>query len=128
MLGPSLEDSPERAQERRRLVLQLLKAVLDNLVYEFLADLGQRQEYGPAVCRGTIAAQQAALGEPASQFHGTVMLNLELLGELLDRGLLSLGETLDGEQEFVLLGLESDFFGGLPPSAQEACQLMTEFR
>lgn len=78
------------------------------------------------VVRAAASPCQASLLQPVKKLYGAVMLNLEPLGQVADRGRCSAGQPLDGQQQLVLLRLESRRAGRLLAEMQEPPDLMTE--
>lgn len=51
--------------------------------------------------------RESPRNQAVHQLHGAVMADLQALGEHPDGGSLALGQSFDGEQELVLVGLDA---------------------
>jgi len=79
-----------------------------------------------AVASAARAANPASSFEPAAQFDGRVMPDLQALGERADRGLDSQPAPLDREERLVLLRFDSGGAGGRLAKVQEAADFVAE--
>ena len=100
---------------------------MDNPVEELLARAGEGEQDGALVVERTATADEATIGEAGCELDDAVMLELKLLGNMLDGGLLVGAESLDGQHEFILLRLESGGLGGVATTTKKKSKLVTEF-
>ena len=96
------------------------------LAQHSLAARRQVNQHLAVVLRAAASPCQASLLQPVKKLHGAVMLNLEPLGQVADRGWRSTGQPLHGQQQLVLLRLESRGASRLLAEMQEPPDLMTE--
>jgi hypothetical protein len=71
---------------------------------------------------------ETPLREPFHQFDGAVVMELETLSEIRDARRRAVSRTLHGEHELMVLRLQSRAPGRVLTEAQEAANLVTEFR
>ena len=79
------------------------------------------------VIGGGFANDIAAGGEAVDQLDGAVVTDLKTVGEFGDSGELSRGKAFDGEEELVLLGLDSMGAGGFFAVTEKFADLVAEF-
>jgi hypothetical protein len=117
----------QRVQQRRCGGLQL-GAMLDRQVaQDALAGGSQRHEHAASIERILGAADQAARRGTIDQLDRGVGLDLEPLGDGADGGwMIGIRQAGHGEEELVLLGLESGGVGRLFAEVEEAAELGSE--
>src|SRR5581483_11900660 len=128
VLSRFLYQLPQSLQQLRSLLLQLHKAVLHHPVQGFLTFLGEREKDGTPVFLGSLPPDESPLYQPGREFHGAMVLQLELLRDLLDAGLLLGRKPANREQELVLLGFQAGLLGYFPPATQKSGELVAELR
>jgi len=92
-----------------------------------LALIRQAQQHLPAIDLVAGPGQQPTLLGPIDERHGTVVLNLQALGDIADGDLL-VAIPFDGEQQLMLLGLESGGAARFLAEALELAELIAKFR
>lgn len=70
---------------------------------------------------------ETALNEPIDQLDGTMMRELEPLGQGADGRFPSLRQTLDGKEQLMLLGLKTRSSCSLLAEAEKAAKLIAKF-
>jgi hypothetical protein len=105
---------------------KLIQTVLNHLIHGALALFGDGQEHGAAIVLGPLALYQTPVYETGGQLDGTVVLQAQLFGDLLDGGLLVRRKSFDGQQQFVLLGLNPCALGRIAAATQKTRQLVAE--
>ena len=89
---------------------------------------GERDKDLPPVRRAPVTRDKLLTHRPINQFDRTVMLQLEPLGEVADRGIFPVGEALQGEHQLMLLRFQSRRVGGLLAEMYEAPDLEAKRR
>jgi len=98
------------------------------LAQEPFAARGDAHQDYTTVRAAADAAHEAARFEAVEQLDEAVMLQMESLGEVADRGFVGPWSALHGEKQLVVLGLETGDAGGLLAEIQEAANLIPELR
>ena len=92
-----------------------------------LSSQGEVDEHAPLISLIAAALNETALYKAIYQLNRAVMLKLESLGQFPYRRLPSLRQTLQGQQQLVLLRLYASRTGRLLAKVQEAANLVAEF-
>jgi hypothetical protein len=96
------------------------------LAQDALAARGDADQDDAAIGAAADAANQTSRFEAVEQLDEAVMLQMETLGEVADRGLAIGRSALDGEEQLVVLRLETGGASGLLAQIQEAANLIPE--
>lgn len=106
--------------------LQFLPVQHGRLAPGPLAFLGQVDMHSATVGGGPLAPDEASPLQPVDQPHEAVMLELQSLCQFANGRLAPLGQPSDGEEELVLLRLQSSGPGRFLATAEKAPQLVPE--
>lgn len=106
--------------------LQFLPVEHGKLAQGPLAFLGQVDMHSATVGGGPLAPDEASPLQPVDEPHEAVMLELQSLCQFANGRLAPLGQPSDGEEELVLLRLQSSGPGRFLATAEKAPQLVPE--
>ena len=87
---------------------------------------GQAHADLPPIFFAAYAFDQTALGQTIHQADGAVVAHHQVFGKAADRGAVIIVERLDGEQQLVLLGLQTFISRGFLAEMEEAADLVTK--
>ena len=71
------------------------------------AGSGQQKSLAAPILRIDLPPYEAGLGRPIDQLDGGVVLQLELLGDIADRGRSTAGEAPNREKQLMLVGSDA---------------------
>ena len=89
---------------------------------------GERDKDLPPINCASATFDKPLTHRPINQLNRAVMLQLEPLGEVADRGAFSFGEAFQGEHQLMLLRLQPRRVGGLLAEMNEATDLEAKRR
>jgi len=102
--------------------------MVDGQITQQLFSLGSQVDGDlPAVDSVTLPLHQPVGDGAVNQFHGAVVADLQPLCQCADAGLDPLGKSANGEQQLVLLGIDTGGAGGLLAEREELPDLVPKF-
>lgn len=103
--------------------------MMQRQIAQHLLALGsQREQHLAAVLASARSPDVSGLHQTVHQFDRAVVLDLETLGKLSDRGPHVSGEAFDAEHQLVLPGFQAHGTGRLFTEGEEAAYLITQLR
>src|SRR5262245_1693600 len=122
------DDGPERTQEPRPDRPHLGPVRRGQPAEQRLAAGREADQHLPAVGGAAHPAHEPPLLHPIHQLHRAVVPHLQPLGERSHRRLDPIRDSLDREQQLMLLGLEARVARGLVAEPKEAPKLVAKIR
>jgi len=113
------KDAAQRRNQLRSAGLQLSAMVNRKLAQHALTARGQRNEHLTAVLARALALHQPLFHQPVDELNRAVMLDLQPLGQLADRGAGPVREPLQSQHQLVVLRFDTGLAGRLLTEAQE---------
>jgi hypothetical protein len=118
----------QRNDEEWPPLSQFRTVVNGKLAEDFFTFRREADEHLPAILVRAMPPHATRGGEAVDQFDGTVMPDLQPLGELGDTGTRSPRQAFEGQHQLMLLRLEAGLASRLLAEVQEAPQLVTDLR
>jgi len=127
--GPLLGNGTPQSRDESGPVQAKFCPVLQGELPQHLFTLGsQGKPYFAAVFPAAIAPDIASDGEPVHQFNGTVMSNLQSLGQLSNPRTDVSRQPFQGKHELMLVRLQASHARGLLTEVKKTADPITQFR
>jgi hypothetical protein len=121
-----LQDRPQCFDESRASGHQFIAVMQHQLTQNLLSAHSKCQQDLASILLSPLAANKSTALEPIYKFDGTMMLNLEAIGDLCNAGTNPWSQAFEGQQQLVLSGLKARIAHHTLAEAKITAYLMAE--